>query len=170
MKDFQKLINESINEVKAAGITPGNIVSWKINTRAKSRWGLCRKLKDGSGYEIQIAHILLSSDDVSEKACKTTIVHEILHTCDGCKGHTGRWKRYAMIMNTKYGYNIKRTTSNEEKGLSEQYVATKYKYICKCKSCGSQFGRTKKSKFIQYSEFYSCGKCGQKNWEIRKVG
>lgn len=117
MKDFHKLIDESINEVKAAGITPGNIVNWRINTRAKSRWGLCKKLNDGTGFEIQIAHILLVSDDVSEKACKTTIIHEILHTCEGCKGHTGLWKQYAAIMNEKYGYNIKRTTSGAEKGL-----------------------------------------------------
>lgn len=174
MKDFQRLIDESINEVKAAGITPGNIVDWRINTRAKCRWGLCRKLEDGSGYVIEIAHVLLINDVVSEKDCKTTMIHEILHTCEGTKGHTGLWKQYAAIMNAKYGYNIKRTTSGAEKGLAELdsivHRKCKTKYICKCKSCGLQLRRTKASRLVKYPDYYNCDRCGQNNWDIRKVG
>ena len=108
MKGFQKLINESLNEVKAAGIEPGEISSWEINRRSKKRWGQCRKNPDGS-FGISIAASLLEDDRISEKDCKDTIIHEILHTCkDGMK-HTGSWKRYAEIMNTAYGYNNEKT-------------------------------------------------------------
>ena len=37
MKDFKRLWDECFNEVVAAGILPGHIVEWKINTRARAR-------------------------------------------------------------------------------------------------------------------------------------
>ena len=108
-----------IDEVLGAGIEPGNIVSWVINRRAKTRWGMCTKNPDGTCI-IQIAARLIEDERISEQACKETMIHEILHTCKGCKGHTGLWLIYANIMNKKYGYHIKRTTSGEEKGGYEK--------------------------------------------------
>ena len=123
MKNFEMLQKVCIDEVLAAGIEPGNIVSWVINRRAKTRWGMCTKNLDGTCI-IQIAARLIEDERISEQACKETMIHEILHTCKGCKGHTGLWLIYANIMNKKYGYNIKRTTSGEEKGV-ENYTASK---------------------------------------------
>lgn len=123
MKNFEMLQKVCIDEVLGAGIEPGNIVSWVINRRAKTRWGMCTKNPDGTCI-IQIAARLIEDERISEQACKETMIHEILHTCKGCKGHTGLWLIYANIMNKKYGYNIKRTTSGEEKGV-ENYTASK---------------------------------------------
>ena len=53
MKDFDKLIEESLSEIRAVGIVPGEIKSWEINRRAQSRWGLCRRQNDGT-FVIQI--------------------------------------------------------------------------------------------------------------------
>lgn len=117
MKDFRKLITECMNEVKEAGITPGNIVEWSVNYRAKRRWGLCSKSPDGK-IKIQIASRLLIDDRVSVTACKETMIHEILHSVEGGMGHTGKWKQLAEVVNQKYGYSIKRTTSSKEKGLA----------------------------------------------------
>ena len=39
MKNFEMLQKVCIDEVLGAGIEPGNIVSWVINRRAKTRWG-----------------------------------------------------------------------------------------------------------------------------------
>ena len=47
MKDFEKLISECLAEVEALGIYPGKIEKWEINQRAKTRWGQCKKQKDG---------------------------------------------------------------------------------------------------------------------------
>ena len=110
LKDFEMMIKECMEEVEAVGLKPGKISKWVINSRAKSRWGLCKKTGINT-FEIQIAERLLG-DDVSDLACKDTIVHEILHTCRGCHGHTGLWKSYADLMNRTYGYSIKRTTSS----------------------------------------------------------
>ena len=115
MKDFNRLITESMKEVTHVGIKPGNITSWTINKRAKSRWGLCKQNPDKT-FEIQIAEALLTDDRITEKSCKETIIHEILHTCKNCMKHTGQWKYYAEVMNQVYGYNIKRITTGMEKG------------------------------------------------------
>ena len=58
MKDFKKLQADCMQEVKDAGIVPGTVSSWVINTRAKKRWGHCHKEEDGT-FEIQIAQRLL---------------------------------------------------------------------------------------------------------------
>ena len=122
MKDFEELQKECLAEVKAAGITPADKIKWVVNSRAKSRWGLCTRKNNGEYYEIQISNRLLEDDNISVKSCKDTMIHEILHTCADCMKHTGKWKEYARNMNTKYGYNIKSTTSGAEKGV-ENYKA-----------------------------------------------
>ena len=123
MKDYKKLQEICLSEVVAVGIEPGNIIEWQLNSRAKSRWGQCTRNNKTKECKIQIAAQLIYDDRISEKACKETIIHEILHTCNGAKGHTGLWKQYADKINTRYGYNIKRTTSGEEKGV-ENYKST----------------------------------------------
>lgn len=163
MKNFEMLQKVCIDEVLGAGIEPGNIVSWVINRRAKTRWGMCTKNPDGTCI-IQIAARLIEDERISEQACKETMIHEILHTCKGCKGHTGLWLIYANIMNKKYGYNIKRTTSGEEKGV-ENYTASKrldYKYCFICENCGQIIKRKKQCEFTKYYRNYTCGICGRK--------
>lgn len=160
MKEFKKLQEICIEEVLLAGITPGNITKWEINRRAKRRWGQCKKFPDGHCV-IQIAAQLLEDDRVSERACKETIIHEILHSCPECNGHTGNWKAYADKMNKRYGYNIKRTTSGEEKGV-ENYKSERraVKYVFMCRYCKNLVTRTRKSKFTHYYRNYGCGVCG----------
>lgn len=168
MKDFKALQDICINEVREAGITPGNITAWEVNYRAKTRWGMC--VKKNGNFIIQIAAQLLEDDRVSEKACKDTMIHEILHTCKGCSGHTGLWLKYANIMNEKYGYDIKRTTSGKEKGV-ENYKPTKhldYKYFYVCEKCGQQVRKKKACKFTRYYRDYTCLICGTKK-AFRKV-
>ena len=49
----------------------------------------------------------------------TTIYHECLHCCDGCMCHTGKWKEYAEIVNKRFGTQIQRCTSRNEKLCAE---------------------------------------------------
>lgn len=171
MKDYEKLIKKCIDEVVSAGIVPGDISSWKINTRAKTRWGQCKQNKTNHTFEIQIASVLLEDDRVSEKACKSTIIHEILHTCKDSMKHTGNWKKNADIMNKTYGYDIKRAVSGNEMGI-ENYQPTKcrvYKYGYRCMTCGQEVWRMKECKFTKYYRNYTCGVCGTKR-AFRRMG
>ncbi len=168
MKDFENLQRICLEEVRAAGIEPGNIVKWTINRRAKSRWGLCIRHRNGA-CEIQIASVLLEDERVSEAACKDTMIHEILHSCKGGNGHTGKWKEYAEIMNQKYGYHIKRQTSGEEKGL-ENYrsKSNPVRYYFKCTGCGQMVMRKRKCDFTKYYKRYVCAYCGKRFKRVKE--
>lgn len=157
MRDLQKIAKECMNELDIIGIEYGNITSFEVNTRAKKRWGQCKMV--GGKYSINIS-IRLLNENVPLESLKDTIIHEILHTCKGCMNHGEKWKRHADCVNRKYGYNIKRCSSCEEKGVER--VATvkdvKHKFICE--KCGQVICRTRESKFTKYYTFYSCGRCG----------
>lgn len=157
MKDLIKLANECMTELDAIGIQYGKINNWSVNTRAKSRWGYCKCVP--GGFEIQISNRLLA-DNVPDIHTKNTIMHELLHTVPGGLSHTGKWKILANKVNAKYGYNIKRTTSEEEKGLESREVKERpVKHQYRCKGCGQTIERTRESKFTKYYDKYTCGAC-----------
>ena len=147
MKDFVFLREQCISEITCLGIELGKIASWSVNRRAKTRWGLCRLKRDGS-YEIEIAESLLADDRISEKACKETIIHELLHTCKGCMRHTGKWKQYAELMN-----------------CAEMAI----KYVFTCGGCGATIYRKRDSKFTRNYRHYGCAKCGAVAWSRKTV-
>lgn len=169
MKDLQKLYQECLNELTDIGIVCGNIKSVTVNTKAKSRWGLCKRKTvidykspvQKYEFEISISYRLLE-DEVKDEAAKNTIIHELLHTCEGGHGHKGNWQRLANRVNTAYGYDIKRTTSYDEKGVEDIRVAPVYKYVIACEECGHEYKRTKQTSLIKAPERYRCGKCGGK--------
>lgn len=47
MKDLRQLASACEAELRAIGIRPGRVAVWKVNSRAKSRWGQCRELSPG---------------------------------------------------------------------------------------------------------------------------
>lgn len=155
MKDLCAIFTECINDVEAAGITPGNIVNISINTRAKKRWGCAKQV--GKFYKIEISDRLLQ-DEVDDKATKNTIVHEILHTVDGCMNHGENWKAVADKMNRTYPdvYNIKRTTSSEEKGIAPSPVRPD-RWELTCQSCGHTWRYKRAPKYSVSAYACPCG-------------
>lgn len=165
MKALQELAAQCRAELASIQIPYGKVRIWSVNCRAKARWGLCKKLPDGT-YEIEIAKALLQ-DDVDDIAVKNTVIHELLHTCPDCFKHTGRWKQYADKVNRLLPqYNIKRTTSAEEKGVEVRRKEPEYRYILRCNSCGNEIKRQKKTAVIDHPEHYRCT-CGGKLIRIR---
>lgn len=166
MKDFDRLINECKQELDALHIPYDKDAVFSINTRAKSRWGQCKK-KPGEPCSINISSRLLD-DDVTDEAAKTTILHELLHSCPDGGSHTGAWKRYATLVNHAYGYDIKRCTSYEEKGIVPVEKGIHYKYVYKCKKCGQMIYRQRKSNFTKHHKRYRCRLCGEKFKRIKQ--
>ena len=164
MKDLMKLVAECKEELDAIGIQYRTVRNWIVNTRAQCRWGLCKRVSDGV-YDIQISARLLKGD-VSDDSAKNTIIHELLHTVQGGYGHKGNWKALAEQVNRSYSqYNIKRTTSYEEKGIPEVKRTPRHydvKYEIKCTRCGESIYRKKSTKVILHPERYRCGKCNAK--------
>ena len=160
MRNLEEYAALCLRELDAIGIKYGNIVEFKVNTRAKKRFGQCKALLDG--FSINISAVLLDERN-SEQALKETIIHEILHTCRGCMNHGESWKRLAEKVGQAYGYNIKRTSSPDDKGLHEDTrpVAVRtVKYVLRCEDCGQLYPRAKLSKIIKYPYLYRCGRCG----------
>lgn len=168
-KNFGLLQQECLDEVRNVGIKTGTVRAWEINTRARKRWGHCKKEIDGT-FTIQIAKQLLEDDRITEKSCKETMIHELLHTCSGCMNHQAKWKSYAQLMNDTYGYNIKRATSASEKGVEEEKTKPmKVKYMFVCSGCGAQIYRKRKSRFTRYYRQYICTRCGTQGWKRFEV-
>lgn len=156
MLNANELLQKGLEQVRAVGIIPGKInPNVILNSRAKFRFGLCRYKKNGPYlYEIELNPRLLEVDEVS---AMNTVVHEILHSCEGCMNHGPRWKSYARIVNNKYGYNIKTCSSFDERGLERP----KSKYVLKCKNpkCGHEYGKTRMTKSVRDCSGYRCHKC-----------
>lgn len=114
--ELNRNLKEVIKQAQDIGIpVPADICEQvDINPRPKKRYGCCR-LKNGV-YHIEVSEFILDCDP---DKIRGVIAHEVLHTCRGCYNHGDMWKRYAAMMNSAYGYNIKRTSSNEEMGISD---------------------------------------------------
>lgn len=130
-----------------------------INKRAKTRFGCCKKYKNG--YRIEVSEDIVNGPEAS---LLQTLAHEVLHTCPNCQNHRSLWKAYAKAMNEAYGYEIKRTSTSEELGIAKndegkERALVKYRLICK--GCGQIIERRRKSKLVTHAQLYRC-KCGGK--------
>lgn len=159
MRDLQIIAAQCMRELDVLGIKYGEVISFEINTRAKKRWGQCKRIY-GNKYSINISYRLLE-DDTPMVSLKNTIIHELLHTCKDCMNHGENWKRQADKVNRAYGYGIKRCNSAEEKGvkeLPEESKKIKHRFVCK--GCGQTIDRMRESRFTKYHTYYRCGRCG----------
>lgn len=154
--DFDRLFADVKRQAAAAGIPFAKNIDPHItvNTRAKSRFGSCRKTRDG--FIIELSAIML---DAPEFSCRQTLAHELIHTCRGCYDHGATFKKYASIMNRLYGYDIKRTSSAEEMGVKLERREKTVNYIVQCQKCGAQIKREKYSSVIACPSRYTCT-CG----------
>jgi predicted SprT family Zn-dependent metalloprotease len=137
-------------------MNPGN--TFRVNTRALTRWGQCRHNPDGT-HIIEISYRLME-DSVSEEALMNTLMHELIHTIKGCNNHGVNFKRVAAQINRAYGLNIKTCTSAAEKGVAEvqRKVVIKHRFVCE--DCGQTVERQRESDFTRRYQRYTCGCCG----------
>lgn len=157
MKDYKNLVDSTKSDLDKLDIKYGKIRNFKINTRAKKRWGQCKKIGINT-FDIEISSRLLD-DNVEDKAVKNVIAHELLHTVHGCFAHRGKWKEIANYINSSLpDYNIKTTDSLEDYGIITENKE-KAKYIIVCKDCGFEIERLIKSNVVKYPERYRCAKC-----------
>lgn len=142
-----------ILQAKQAGIPVSARIrsTVSVNRRARTRFGCCRT-QEGI-HTIEVTAILLDAD---ETALRQVLAHEVLHTCPGCANHGARWKGYAERMNALYGYDIHRTDSHRQLGLSDDRPV---RWLVVCRSCGKQMPRMKRSPLVNHPERYRC-RCG----------
>lgn len=151
-----KMLQDAIKMIGDCGIkVPVTIKPVvELNTTAKKRWGQCRKRFDG--YTISINKTLMELEDKS--GALNTMIHEVLHTIEGCMNHGKQWKAYATTIKSKYGIDIKRTSSASEKGIEPSMIPLG-KYVVRCTGCGKTWSRERKSKLITQVHRFRCD-CG----------
>ena len=157
MKGKQEHLNdtavECLQTLTQLKIPIGNVVEFKVNTRSKARWGQCRKRPDG--YYININEALC--DGKHDPGLKSTLLHELLHTCEGCMNHG-----YARAVSNRTGVIIRTTDSAANKGFSKAdnpLIGRQIKYKLICKQCGHVNEYKIKTKAVKQYMFYRCGIC-----------
>ncbi|MCR5482189.1 MAG: hypothetical protein K6F52_05280 [Clostridia bacterium] len=181
---MQKFADEQlafvIRQVMMPGLVPAARINPHvyINTRAKCRFGACRRDYKTGSFIIELAEAMLTAP---LKSIRQTLIHEVLHTIEGCHSHGGRWQRCADIVNREFGYNVKRASTPEENGITDpafiEYhrkreflnsakAASESKYLVVCTKCGAEFPRMKMCRIIESPHMYRC-RCGGKLKRIR---
>ena len=166
MKDLNTYSKKALNLLSELNIKYSNKIEFKVSTRMTRSWGNCSKHSDGT-YTIKISDILLQ-DTTSEDALMNTVIHEILHTVNGCLNHGPNWKAVADKVNRNTHYNIKRCTSCEEKGIdrnsrTRSKNSRPKKWAVKCCQCGNIYKYSRKPKWLPRISSYRCGRCNAGN-------
>lgn len=146
--------------LKACGIPVSGKIEPQagVNRRAKRRLGCCF-CREGR-YSIEVSESILENPEL----LRVTLVHELLHTCPGCRNHGPRWKAWAQRVQEVLGYRIQRTVPVE--GAAEPLRHEEVKYVLECQSCGARIGRMRLSKAVKSPWRYLCP-CGGKLKRIR---
>lgn len=138
-------------------IIPQNI-TFNTNSRYTRRLGNCRRFIATNNFEISIATHVVIGDDVDYTTTKNTLLHEMLHTLDGCFNHGKTWKYYASLVKKNYGFDISRTGEITKKHQDVLNMGKVIKTL-KCESCGKEFSFPETSKYIKKYNDFTC-KCG----------
>ena len=165
-KRVNEMLAEVIRDVRLLGIPVSKRIQKNvvINTRARTRFGCCKRMKPGllgSEYIIEVSEILLYAPETS---LRQTLAHEALHTCPGCGNHSLGWKSYAEKVNAAYGLEIKRVSDPAAMGIEPTEILQRRKkinHVLVCENCGARIERTRASKVTKYPQLYRC-RCGGK--------
>ncbi|MGI5888099.1 MAG: SprT-like domain-containing protein [Oscillospiraceae bacterium] len=147
--DVDMLLGEVIWQAENIGIPVSEHISRRvrISGKATSGFGSCTKRKNGT-YEIMLSSRVA---EAGEGAVRNVLAHEVLHTCPGCSNHGALWKRYAAMMKSAYGYDIRTRADPKELG-----VRTEYRYSVVCLACGRRYERQKMCRLIRHPSMYRC--------------
>lgn len=133
MHDLQEIARECISELKAIDIP---VQDDKIRAIAavplhKDGYkGHCIVTDDG-GFRIEIWKEMLK-DSVRLTVLKRLICHELIHSCDGCMNHMGKFRRFARKVDKHYDYNLMTGDDDclhPEKPVLVRLQCSKCKYI-----------------------------------------
>lgn len=111
-------------------------------------------------HHIEISKWVMQLDN---NIIKNTIMHELIHCIPYCNNHGTNFKKYANLINKKYGYDISRVGNKKEdfeKSNIEYNVTETYNYKIICKECNQEFYRQRLNK--NFAKKYRCAKCGGK--------
>lgn len=155
----QAELDKMLADLQACLLNLGVPVSHKIlpgvqiNIRARRRLGCC--IYRQGEYIIEVSASILENPVLLQE----TLLHELLHTCPGCRNHGEKWKAYADYVNRSMGTQIQRTAKME--GEFTPLRHEEVKYILRCEACGKEIKRLRMCKVVKSPWRYRC-LCGGK--------
>ncbi len=162
-KQFMSFLKKVKREIRRLGADLVPISSVKFVNRFNPV-GLC--LYYGGSYptcSLEFAVILLQLDEIS---IHEIIAHELLHCIRDSAGHDPVFKKYAALVNEKYGLEIGTYTSRHVENDALRHRL--FQYVVQCTKCGNRIGYMRKDeavrKLIRYGEArgYCCPFCGNR--------
>lgn len=165
LSDIKKEIKEDVELISKLGYNDvdNNKYIPVINTKMTKTLGRCTEYhgREGSEYTIEINNNYLRTAD-SENV-HATIMHEVIHSVDGCLNHGPKWKSIAKEVSKAYGFkNIERITYDNEYA---KILEKGFRHYVKCPNCGKIWKFSKKDKRVKavINHHAHCGICGSKN-------
>ena len=153
---LETLSKKAMRQLDAIGVDYMAPVDWKLSN-ATSSFGTTRRVRNvvtgKLEFHIRISRMTLD-ESVPDDRAMDTIIHELIHTVPGCFNHGEEFKKMATLVNDCYAcYNISRTSTYEEAGLTKEAVS-KYKkpqkvYFVQCCGCGDVFTYHKETKLVR---------------------
>lgn len=169
MRDMNMYYKKALEMCKEVGAVPDFPITKITNLRSNAKaWGKCiRSTRYGqTQYEIRISLWLLDETKGNDEGLLNTMIHEILHACAWKDKHGGKWLSYAEAIRRKYGINVKRTSSSEEKGLYDEAVEQRRmqsiaqrKIKIVCTRCGLENLYARECKVTKHLSNYCCSAC-----------
>lgn len=166
---FNELVKECEDIMKDCGFTLPTNITYSLNKRFTRTVGRCTR-KSKNVFKIEYAKNYLDGylECNDYMAIKDTILHEMCHALPNGFNHGEVWKRYAKVINDKYGFDIQRL--HEYDAVSEQ-VREKVKRnaspkaTVECNVCSREYKVSSTGKIIKNLSKYRC-MCGG---NLRKV-
>lgn len=159
MENPQDLFMGCISKMKAVHIPVREDRVIKIEYESLDCMGMCECECKGDGYLFSIKiKKELSNESVNIMELKEVIIHELIHTCKGCLSHGKTWRKYAKILNDKYGYSL--LEEKDEDAIFHKELPVIHKVICPV--CGAFYNCRNKEIWInaENSGGFICSFCG----------
>lgn len=134
LEDILNEVHECQNLLQAIGFDMEGkkyTTRWLPKTKVKTL-GMC-SCTVYNNYIISINESYLRL--ASPENIHNTIMHEVIHSIDGCANHGPNFKRAGEKV-CKYYVFTSITRLGKDKTYMDEVVATKYKYQLRCKTCG----------------------------------
>ena len=161
------LIKQCIAKLNALNLPISNDILFKTNT-GFSKYGFCKKTPKGETAFV-IAINKWFEDDLG---LEETIMHELVHTIDGCYNHGAKFHKYAEMINQEYNLNIAvignyklNERAYKNKGSKRKVFETKdynpkTMVLMYCPGCNRQFAI--KNTAIKFNSRWVCKKCNKR--------
>lgn len=151
-EQVKEMVFDYRRDMLTRGIKVGKISRVWFSDKSFGKFGSCKRLTNGY-FVIEITDLGLHGD------VKSTIVHELIHTVEGCYNHGPKFQEIARLLSSAYNIELGTKASKNEMALSKEYRIAKSKYVIRCKKCGQIVTRQRATRLVKLPMTYRCW-CG----------